>query len=239
MLCYKYFVFATLFNNIFNYVNFMFCADFDYSSAYKLTKRELVYYFHRLSKRGQYFGLYKEFLKELAEPYSILPLVRPSRSNPNNVLGMRKDALERADRLKDMAEILLQKPADSIPAGVQVMEKDQTTRASKDSITGANILGAPDTSQKDATLALLIQSGNHKNLTKKKKNVQSSSSALASMEIEGDSEDNETLLMRNTKNELIRISAIEGAPIAASHGKRKIVKSILATRAKKSDASKK
>lgn len=87
-----------------------------------------MYYFHRLTLRGIYYGLYKEFDKELAQPYSILPLVRPTRSDPATVLAMKAEARDRGIAMSEVCVSLLQKAADVIPAGQQVMARDKATR---------------------------------------------------------------------------------------------------------------
>jgi hypothetical protein len=218
----------------------MFCTDFNYSSAYELAKQEIVYYFHRLSLRGIYYDLYKEFEKELAQPYSILPLFRPTRSNPSAVLAMREEALKKGAAMNQVCSSLLQKTADIIPEGKQVMARDKTTRESKD-IHGKRILGAPDNSQKDATLAILTQSGNanesqeqkEAKKRKKKRKHESSITTDSYEEGEGDVADTTALMNGNTKTELTRLAAIEGVQIRASHNKQKIARAIIVARAKK------
>ena len=75
-----------------------------------MAKSEYVFYFLRLHKRGLYYTLFKEFAA-LTQPYSIMPLVRPTEST------LLRAALERNAASNDaivhhISQSLLQSKAD-------------------------------------------------------------------------------------------------------------------------------
>ena len=56
-------------------------TEFDYSEERCVTKKEIIYYFNTLTKESIFYGLWKEFRKELSRKFSFLPLRRFSAAS--------------------------------------------------------------------------------------------------------------------------------------------------------------
>ena len=83
-------------------------AEFDYTSGCKLSRQEVIFYFTRLSAKGVYLALFKEFQKELrGGEYSILPLVRPTSSNEELSLKLMRAKETSINRVVQLADDIL------------------------------------------------------------------------------------------------------------------------------------
>jgi hypothetical protein len=118
----------------------MFCLAFDYSINHSLTKKEVIYYYHRISKHGIYFDLWKEFEKALAEPYSILPSsVRPTASNPIAMAKLKERSTIVLDSVRALGAAQVTRPEDSIGEHREAISRDgllkDTTSTGPDATT--------------------------------------------------------------------------------------------------------
>jgi hypothetical protein len=128
-------------------------ADFDFSSGHNLSKSEYVFYFHRLSKRGIYLILFNQFLKEMSQPYSIMPLFRPTKSGHLSE-QLKKNEDSNMTTVHRLSKQLLQGKPDAFKEGEEGISRDNLTRATVDA-TGRKVLGAPPPAVSNALDALL------------------------------------------------------------------------------------
>jgi len=210
-----------MFNNCINDVFLQF-LEFDYTKAYNLAKSEVVYYYHRLSKRGIYHLLFKEFEEELTQPYSILPLLRPTKSNPNLVSDLVNSAEQQESALHLMSRSILQHKAGNIREGQEFVARDGCARETVDG-AGDAVLGALNTSTSRA-LDSLLKNG----IPRAGKKRARSSAGTAVADKESENEQLEVL----TKRELIELAKEEKVKITANMNKGQITRAISEARSK-------
>jgi len=186
-----------------------------------------VFYFHRMTKRGIYYILFKEFEKELSQPYSILPLVRPTRSNSASVLDSEAKLREKAAAMNEVGKSLLQRHADGFSEGVEAISRQGCDRSTVDS-SGAKVLGAPDTSAADAALAIMLNTG--RDYTKGTKRKRKGDSSAAAGILIGDCS-TFTQLLDFTKSELLSFARDNDVRVSSCANKTFIANAIIEARA--------
>jgi hypothetical protein len=77
-----------------------------------LSKSEIIFYYHRLSKEGIFYELFKEFQIELVGAYHPLPLVRPTRSDAEATAEKLRKAKEIIDLTHEASKSSLTRPED-------------------------------------------------------------------------------------------------------------------------------
>lgn len=84
--------------------------------------------------------LYKEFLKELHRPYSVLPLIRPTRSNPEarklHSLHIQRENLN----THALGKGSLQRQESEVKEGVEVIIRPGVSATSKRDDTGEKVM---------------------------------------------------------------------------------------------------
>ena len=96
-------------------------SDFDFSAQFNLSKSELIFYYYRMTNRGIYLELLKAFEDELKQPYSILPLSRPT--NKLKAIELASKGSLFIASMERIAGSQLQRPEDRIQAGQEVMTR--------------------------------------------------------------------------------------------------------------------
>ena len=90
----------------------------------------MVYYYHRSTKEGVIYQLFREFEAALINPYHLLPLVRPTKFNAELSLMLLEKAKEYEMQTRAVAEKTLQRPEDVLQNDIlkQVVSHDSVTR---------------------------------------------------------------------------------------------------------------
>lgn len=68
-------------------------------------------------------SLLKEYYRVLNGPYNIMPLVRPTHSNPEAVKILNTYSKEKIDKMVALARGNLQRPESEVPSGVEVVQR--------------------------------------------------------------------------------------------------------------------
>lgn len=98
--------------------------EFDYGDTRKLTKDEAYFYFKLLSKEGIYASLRDEIIEILSrEVYDILPLKRPTRSNPAATAKNKAASIAAIQLQHQIARNALERGEDKIAEGKEVMTR--------------------------------------------------------------------------------------------------------------------
>lgn len=113
--------------HVFLYITFCSISlsdEFSYSNEYKITKKEVVFYYLRKEYCGLYFRLYKEFERALALRYRPLPLIRPSCISQAHSQRGNAFSSERIQDLHAVSQYLLQTTADRINQGREAVSRE-------------------------------------------------------------------------------------------------------------------
>jgi hypothetical protein len=89
-----------------------------------------------MTKKGIYYVLFKEFEEALSQPYSILPLVRPTRSDELLRARMSKEGKASDDAVRVLAKTLLSHKAGAIKEGQEFVSRDGCVRETLNSEGG-------------------------------------------------------------------------------------------------------
>lgn len=68
-------------------------------------------------------SLLNEFYKTLNRPYDIMPIVRPTKSNPQAARVLSSHTRETLEKTVALAKSNLQRPESEIPSGVEVVTR--------------------------------------------------------------------------------------------------------------------
>ena len=184
----------------------LFHLDFDFSSGFNLSRSEYIFYFHRLRKRGIYYILFNDFVSIMNETFSIMPLVRPTRSAQLQVQLKKHEELN-VSKLHAISQQLLHSKGDSFGENDEAMARDGKCRDSSLKAPSAGLMSQP--------LLQLLKSNAGPNVTGNKRSR------------------NDGGIDWMTKQELIDLATVEKVTFTKSWNKTKIIEAI--TAARKSD----
>lgn len=88
-----------------------------------LSKKEIVFYYHRATARGICLTLLKDFDKDLKYSYSILPLVRPTESNHAAAKKLLEDGKQRLSAFRTFTESTMQRNASRVAEGQEAITR--------------------------------------------------------------------------------------------------------------------
>ena len=96
--------------------------DFDYKK-FRLTQKEFIYYFERLTVRGLCLAMLLEMIPQLSRDFKLVPLVRPSELNNEAQEEAARKHSQHLTMFSEYVSNILTKKVDELPEGTEVIQR--------------------------------------------------------------------------------------------------------------------